>query len=84
MSSQSTKSPKVGDVVSFWTGRGSYGTATVREVEGDRYFLDPEEDAVKGSDFRGRPVGRTWWQPRDRGVRLEQINTPIRPWYTNF
>ena len=84
MSGSGAKLPKVGDVVSFWTGRGSYGSAIVREVDGDRYYLDPEPNAVKGSDFRKHPNGSTWWAPCDRGVPLEQINTPIRLWYTNF
>ena len=76
----------LGDMVYFWTGRGSHGYATIREFRGRRILLDPEPDATKGSDFRNirEPIPHTYWIPRDRGVPLDQIDTPPRIWYTNF
>lgn len=48
-----TQSPfAVGDRVFFWSGRGSQGYGTIREIRDGRAFLDPEPDAVKGSDYR--------------------------------
>ena len=77
--------PSVGDMVYFWTGRGSHGYATIREIKGDRYLLDPEPDAVKGSDYRHRQdPARDRWHPRDYGVYLAQIDTPPNIWYKNF
>ena len=74
----------VGERVFFWTGRGSQGYATIRAIEGERAFIDPESDAVKGSDFRAFAPGsarRDVWVPRDYGVRLWQLNTEPRIWY---
>ena len=79
--------PTVGAMVYFWTGRGSHGYATIRAFVGDRVLLDPEPDAVKGSDYRRRAQlgpGRDYWYPRDRGIPFSQIDTPPRIWYTNF
>ena len=79
--------PTVGDMVYFWTGRGSHGYATIRVIEGDRVLLDPEPDATKGSDYRARAhlgPGRDRWYPRDRGIPFSQIDTPPRIWYMNF
>lgn len=75
---------KVGDRVFFWTGRGSQGFATIRAIENGRAFLDPEPDAMKGSDYRTRAGNATKpdrWAPRDYGVRLHHLNTPPEPWY---
>ena len=75
----------VGERVYFWTGRGSQGHATIREVRGEHFLLNPEPDAVKGSDYRERlHLGRDYWAPRDRGVLVYQINTPPQVWWTNF
>lgn len=74
----------VGDRVFFWSGRGSQGHATIREIRNGRAFLDPEPHAIKGSDYRTyapgsrRPDG---WGPRDYGVLFSHLNTPPRPWY---
>ena len=76
----------IGERVFFWTGRGSQGYATIRAVNGNRAFLDAEQDAVKGSDFRNFAAGskRTdFWAPRDYGVRLWQLNTEPRIWFEN-
>jgi hypothetical protein len=74
---------KVGDMVYFWTGRGSHGYATIRETKpdpnGDRYLLDPEPDATMGGDRSSIK-----WAPRDRGVLKEQIDTPPKIWWKNF
>ncbi|MBR2266747.1 hypothetical protein [Sphingobium sp.] len=77
---------QVGDRVFFWTGRGSQGYGTIRDIRDDRAFIDPEPDAIRGSDFRVSPsgtVGRERWAPRDYGVRLNHLNTPPRPWFEN-
>lgn len=76
----------VGDRVHFWTGRGSQGYAVIREIKGERLFLDPDPDAIKGSDYRHMKTDppSTRWAPRDLGVLEDQINTPPRSWYTNF
>lgn len=74
----------VGDRVFFWSGRGSQGHATIREIRDGRAFLDPDPDAIKGSDFRTYTEGArkaNGWSPRDHGVRFTQINTPPRPWF---
>jgi hypothetical protein len=77
----------VGQRVRFWSGRGSEGWATIRELRDGRAFLDPEPDAIKGSDYRvfrqpaKRPDG---WAPRDYGVPLDQLNTPPRIWWQDL
>ena len=77
--------PVVGDMVYFWTGRGSHGYAVIRAIEEDRYLLDPEPDAVRGSDYRRRKEpARDRWHPRDRGIPLSQIDTPPEIWYKSF
>ena len=82
----SGSSYNIGERVYFWTGRGSQGHATIREIRGEHYLLDPEPDAIKGSDFRhiGERTPHNYWLPRDRGVLASQINTPPRIWWTNF
>jgi hypothetical protein len=80
----SADQPKVGDRVFFWSGRGSEGYGRVRKIEHGRYFIDPEPDAVKGSDYRRFPPVSSrhdTWAPRDFGVRVEQLNTPAKPWF---
>ena len=42
----------VGERVFFWSGRGSHGYGIIREIRDDRAFIDPEPDAIKGSDYR--------------------------------
>jgi hypothetical protein len=74
----------VGDMVYFWTGRGSHGYGIVQRVLLDRLFIDPEPDATKGSDYRIMKSGKVYWAPRNFGVPLGQIDTPPRFWYTNF
>lgn len=74
----------VGDRVFFWSGRGSQGHATIREIRDGRAFLDPEPSALKGSDYRlfTQPAKRSdGWSPRDYGVRFAHLNTTPRPWY---
>jgi len=71
-------------MVYFWTGRGSYGSATVTGVTDDRLFLNPEPEAHKGSDYRILHSGAEWWLPRNIGVPLDQVDTPPRFWYVNF
>jgi hypothetical protein len=76
----------VGNRVFWWTGRGSQGHGVIRAIKGARYLIDPEPDAIKGSDFRTFAPGsrrRDVWAPRDYGVSAYQINTPPRIWYTN-
>ncbi|RVT93126.1 hypothetical protein [Sphingomonas crocodyli] len=73
----------IGQRVFFWTGRGSQGHGTIRATKGDRFLIDPEPDAVKGSDHRILSSGREVWGPRDQGVRGYQLNTPPRPWLEN-
>lgn len=77
---------QVGDMVYFWTGRGSHGYATIRAFKGEKILLDPEPDATRGSDFRLRrthPNG-PYWIPRNYGVPLSQIDTAPNFWWTNF
>ena len=72
--------------MSFWTGRGSSGQATIRKIEGNKVFLDPFPDAIKGSDYRlfsKNAARKDAWMPRDYGVLVTQINTPPQPWYEN-
>lgn len=75
---------RIGDMVYFWTGRGSHGYATIYKLADNRVFLRPEPDAQKGSDFRILASGRDYWLPRDRGVPLEQIDTQPSFWFKNF
>ncbi len=72
---------RVGDMVYFWTGRGSHGYATIRGFDRHRVLLDPEPDAVKGSDATRN--GK-YWYPRDTGVPEDQIDTPPNFWWTNY
>jgi hypothetical protein len=77
----------VGDRITFWTGRGSHGQATIRELRNGRAFLDPTTDAVRGSDYRKfrQPAARVdVWAPRDYGVRLDQLNTTPQPWWRDL
>ncbi len=74
----------VGDRVFFWSGRGSQGYGVIRNIRDGRVFIDPEPDAIKGSDYRvfRQPAKRLdAWAPRDYGLRSSQINTPPRPWF---
>jgi hypothetical protein len=48
----------VGDMVYFWTGRGSHGYGIIQRITEDRIFIDPEPDATKGSDYRIRSTLR--------------------------
>lgn len=63
----------------FWTGRGSFGFCRIRAVTAKgRVLIDPDEDAVKGSDFRQYAAGsrrENGWTPRDYGVLLRQLNS---------
>jgi len=74
----------IGDMVYFWTGRGSHGYGIIQRILPDRIFIDPEPDATKGSDFRILANGKEYWLPHNRGVPLDQIDTPRCIWYTNF
>lgn len=74
----------VGQHVFFWTGRGSQGYGVIRAFKGERALIDAEPGAIKGGDFRTFGPGsvrKDVWGPRDHGVRLEQLNTPPKPWY---
>jgi hypothetical protein len=73
-----------GDMVYFWTGRGSHGYGIIQRICPDRMFIDPEPDAKKGSDYRILKNGKEYWSPRNWGVPLDQIDTPPRIWYSNF
>lgn len=82
--SQSQPSYAVGERVFFWSGRGSQGYGIIREIRDGRVFIDPDPDAIKGSDYRvfRQPAKRhDAWGPRDYGLRSSQINTPPRPWF---
>ncbi len=70
---------QIGDMVYFWTGRGSHGYAVIREFKGPLVLLDPEPDATVGSD-----ANSTYWIPRDKGVPRDQIDTAPAIWFTNF
>lgn len=77
---------QAGQMVYFWTGRGSQGYATITRVEdqprrGTVYFLEPEPDAIKGADYFSRSQ---YWAPRNRGVLLSQLDTRPRIWFENF
>jgi hypothetical protein len=74
----------VGDMVYFWTGRGSHGYGIIQRITEDRIFIDPEPDATKGSDYRIMADGHVCWSPRNHGISIDQIDTPPRIWYTNF
>jgi hypothetical protein len=77
---------RVGDMIYFWTGRGSHGYATITRLDTGRgrVLLEPEPDAHKGSDYRTRASGQDYWAPRSLGVLLDQIDTPPQVWFTNF
>ena len=74
----------IGDMVYFWTGRGSHGYGIIQRITEDRIFIDPEPDATKGSDYRILKSGKEWWLPRNKGVPIDQVDTRPRIWYTNF
>lgn len=74
----------VGDLIYFWTGRGSHGLGVVSGFKEGRVLIEPEPDAVRGSDARRLATGREYWAPRNRGIPLDQINSTPRFWYTNF
>ena len=78
-------SPKhdIGDLVHFWTGRGSYGYAVITRFGADKIYLEPEFDAHRGSDFRILHSGAEYWAPRNFGVPLAQIDTPPIFWFWN-
>lgn len=77
--------PLPGDLVCFWTGRGSHGYADVREVRDGRYILAPHPSATKGSDYRpARPGRPEYWSVRSRGVPLTQLTDPPQIWFHNF
>ena len=76
--------PEAGDLVYFWTGRGSHGFADVREIVEGRYILDPHASATKGSDYRPARQDRPeYWYVRRRGVPLDQLKGPPKIWYRN-
>lgn len=76
--------PQPGDLVYFWTGRGSHGYADLVEVRDDRYFISPHPSAHKGADYRPPSGNRPeYWYPLRRGVPLAQLVTPRRIWYQN-
>lgn len=77
--------PAPGDLVYFWTGRGSHGFADVREFRDGRYILDPHPSATKGADYwPATPWRAEYWLPRRRGVPLTQLTDPPVIWYRNF
>jgi hypothetical protein len=81
--------PAVGERAYFWPGRGLHGYATVREIRnhprrGTIFYLDPEPNAHRGADYWVRSDGQSYWAPREHGVRLEQLEQPMRQWYRNF
>lgn len=60
------------------------GRGIVTKIEGDRVFVEPAEDSIKGSDYRVlKPSGRIAWTMLTQGVPIEQINTTPNPWYEN-
>ena len=65
-------------------GRGSHGYGTIQRITEDRIFIDPEPDATKGSDYRSLRNGIEYWMTRNFGLPHDQIDTPLRIWYTNF
>ncbi|MGF7153285.1 hypothetical protein GGR40_001027 [Novosphingobium gossypii] len=72
---------EIGERVFFWTGRGSEGFGTIRELKNGRAFIDPEPEARRGSDYRELKAdgqSRNRWAPRDYGVRLTQLNSSPR------
>ena len=71
----------VGHDVSWWTGRGSSGRGIVTKIEGNRVFVDPAPDSIKGSDYRPKDDGSVFWTPIDAGITLDRINTPPNPWF---
>lgn len=75
---------EIGQRVFFWTGRGSQGYGTIAAVKNERFLIEPDADALKGSDFRAHPPGSKKadsWAPRDYGVMPSQINSPPDPWF---
>jgi len=76
--------PSVGTLVYFWTGRGSHGYAIVRAQRTGRWLLDPEPDAIRGSDARTLADGRDYWAPRDFGVGTHQLDTHPVFWFSNY
>ena len=73
----------IGQNVTWWTGRASQGQGIVTKIEGDRVFIQPSEDSIKGSDYRVKDSGRIWWTPINVGIPVDQINTEPDPWYEN-
>jgi hypothetical protein len=71
----------VGQYVSWWTGRGSKGQGRITKTEGDRIFVQPSEDSIKGSDYRVHDSGSVFWTPINTGIPMDQINTEPDPWY---
>jgi hypothetical protein len=71
----------IGQNVTWWTGRGSSGNGQVTKIEGDRVFVQPAEDSIKGSDYRVLDSGRISWTPLSPGIPIDQINTEPNPWY---
>jgi hypothetical protein len=81
--------PKVGERVCFWTGRGSQGYATVRQIrrhprlQCELFLLAPEPSASRGADYWQRGAS-SYWGPRDFGVTLDQLEHEPRIWFQNF
>jgi hypothetical protein len=73
----------IGQDVSWWTGRGSSGRGKVTKIEGDRVFVEPASDSIKGSDYRLKDDGSIFWPPISTGISFDRINTPPNPWFKN-
>jgi hypothetical protein len=73
----------IGQQVTWWTGRGSCGKGQITKIEGDRIFVQPTEDSIKGSDYRVKDDGSIFWTPISTGLTASHINTEPRIWYTN-
>jgi len=71
----------VGQDVTWWTGRGSKGRGKITKIEGDRVFIQPAKDSIKGSDYRVKDDGSIFWTPIDIGITVDRINTEPDPWY---
>ena len=72
--------PLLGELVHFWTGRGSHGYAVFKAVRNGRYYLEPLPSAHRGADYW--PT-RGYWAPRDYGVTLANLTQPPNFWFQN-